>query len=672
MFTEDQLRALIRTRPDAFFPLPPTQASLRTRLGLPGSVSRALRTLNAADLHALEQLADRGAELDPVDTTGLDLQLERLRERALITGPADAVRIAAGTLSALPAGWRVSDVAPEGVREGVEKLDANERKVLETLARAGGVGTTKAAAPDADPDTPVARLIAKQMLVRVDGATVRLPRPVREALVGQTPRIYPLVEPEQPEVDQHAVDEAATAQGLEAVRQMRQLLTRLLAEPVALNKDSTVGVRALAALTKELGFDPTFMVTVGESAGLIGRGNVDPAQDADALAATHDALSWLDATLTQQWAIVLAGWVASPWRIDQGHKLLSAESHAPDIRHARMDILRAGGNLQMLLFQAPLAAAAMRDALINAVVTEAEQVGALALGAASSPLQAVLDGGDVAAAATLVPPEVDTLIAQADMTVLAPGPLTPDVARVLERFADMESPGLASVWRVSEASLRRAFSGGMTAPQLHEWLDAHVMGEVPQALSFMVDDVARNHGTIRAGQALSYIRSEDPALITRALSLIDALRPLAPTAAIAEIPLSQLLAQLRQAGLQPVAENAQGAELNIAPEPALVPATPSTIPRLRGVADGEVARIVAKLESPDEEPEADGDNLETLRAAARGRRHVHLGYVDKNGRGRMLTVLPLSVSAGQVDALDEASDRVVRIALPRITKVVLA
>ena len=132
------------------------------------------------------------------------------------------------------------------------------------------------------------------------------------------------------------------------------------------------------------------------------------------------------------------------------------------------------------------------------------------------------------------------------------------------------------------------------------------------------------------------------------------------------------MAQLRQAGLQPVAENAQGAELNIAPEPALVPATPSTIPRVRGVADGEVARIVAKLESPDEEPEADSDNLETLRAAARGRRHVRLGYVDKNGRGRMLTVLPLSVSAGQVDALDEASDRVVRIALPRITKVVLA
>ena len=49
-----------------------------------------------------------------------------------------------------------------------------------------------------------------------------------------------------------------------------------------------------------------------------------------------------------------------------------------------------------------------------------------------------------------------------------------------------------------------------------------------------------------------------------------------------------------------------------------------------------------------------------------------MGYVDKQGRGKTITVLPLSVTAGQVDALDEAKDRVVRIALPRVTKVVLA
>ena len=51
---------------------------------------------------------------------------------------------------------------------------------------------------------------------------------------------------------------------------------------------------------------------------------------------------------------------------------------------------------------------------------------------------------------------------------------------------------------------------------------------------------------------------------------------------------------------------------------------------------------------------------------------MKLGYVDKHGRGKTLTVLPLSVTAGQVDALDEATDRVIRVALARITRVILA
>ena len=69
---DDQLRALIRSRPDAFFPTPPSSGSLATRLSLPGSASRALRQLSAADLAVLEKLADAGAELDPVDASGFD------------------------------------------------------------------------------------------------------------------------------------------------------------------------------------------------------------------------------------------------------------------------------------------------------------------------------------------------------------------------------------------------------------------------------------------------------------------------------------------------------------------------------------------------------------------------------------------------------------------------
>lgn len=676
--SDEELRRLIRTRPDAFFPTPPSAASLATRLALPGSVAIALRDLNAADLRALEALGDRGAELDAVDATALGA-LRRLRDRALIYGPDDAVRIAPGALSGLPPGWRVTDTAPDNVAELVATLPARERRVLDTLAAAGGVGTTKAAAPDANPDSPVARLIAAGLLVRADAATVRLPRPVRDVLRGQAPREFPLTEPAAPDIAQATVDQAATGQGLEAVRQLRQLLTLLLAAPVALNKDGTVGVRALTAMTKELGFDPRFLITVGESGGLIGRGHAEiDGADTDILAATHDALTWIDATLATQWAILLTAWVASPWRPDTEYKLLSADMHAPEVRHARATILRSGGDRERLLFHAPIAASGMRDSLIDAVVREAEAVGALAAGGVSTPLAALLSGEDVAAgAAELVPAEVSQVVAQADMTILAPGPLAPEAARVIERFAELESPGLASVWRVTEASLRRALDSGMTSEQLRTWLDEHTLGDVPQGLQFLITDVARTHGSIRAGAALSYLRSDDPALIATATDRVTGLRVLAPTVAISDLPLPRLMQQLRDAGLQPTAESADGAELNLAPEPVLVPATPSSLPRERAVEDAQAEQIIAALRADGAGDVCaasgdSGDTLETLRAAARGRRHVTLGYVDNNGRGKTLTVLPLSVSAGQVDVLDEASDRVVRIALPRITRVVLA
>lgn len=671
--SDDQLRLLIRTRPDAFFPTPPSAGSLATRLGLPGSASRALRQLTAADLAVLERLADAGAELDPVDAGELG-DVAHLRELALVYGPVDELRISPGTLTALPPGWRVTDTLPEGAAEALETLPARERKVLETLASSGGVGTTSAAGPDADPSAPVAKLLAAGLLVRVDANTVRLPRPVRDAMRGIAPREFPLEAPALPEVDQAAVDEAATSQGLDAVRQMRQLVMALMDAPVALNKDGTVGVRAAANLEKELGFDPRLLVTIGEAAGLIGRGNVD---DEDVLAATRDALTWIDATLSDQWAILMVGWAASPWRTDTGAKLLSADMHAPAVCHARTTILRHAGRVDQLLFHAPLEASGFSPQLIQAVVDEAEFVGALAgtpAPAQSSPLLALLGGEDVAAATkALVPASVDTLIAQGDMTMLAPGPLEPDMASFLERIAELESPGLASVWRVTEASVRRGLDGGLTAEEVHAWLGRHVMGEVPQAIAFLVDDTARTHGAIRAGSALSYIRSADPALIATAAERCD-LRVLAPTVAVSDQPLTKLMAQLRAAGMQPTAEDGTGATLNMAPEPALVAATPSTLPRTPKATEEQVEDIVSKLRAnagSDTDTGA-GNIFETLRAAARARRHVAVGFVDKQGRGRTLTVLPLSVSAGQVDALDETEDRVVRIALPRITKVVLA
>ena len=667
--TPDSLRRLIAARPDAFFPPPPSLASLATRLTQSASTARALRTLNAAELAALQSLVDAGAELTPA-TPATDVSA--LRDAALVypAGNEGDVRVAPGAVAPLPPAWRVADRIPAGLEEKLAALDERQRKVLESLAAGGGIGVSKAAAPDADPTTPAARLLAAGLIERYNEHSVRLPEPVLLALRGRTPREHPLTPPPAQEVDQAKVDADATAAGLEAVRQMRQLLTFLMRSPVALNKDGSVGVRALATLEKALSFDPRLLITVGHAAGLLGCGPVD---EQDCLAATKDALSWCDATIADQWAILLAGWLASPWRLDTA-KLLHSESREPDLRRAKEMVVRHSGDPQQLLFYAPLDAAGLRPERITALCGEARTFGALAP-TPSTPLRALLEREDVAAATReLVPAEIDTVIAQADLTILAPGPLPPAMAAVLESFAELESPGLASVWRVSDTSVRRAFDTGRTAEELKTWLEAHTLGEVPQSLSFLLDDVARTHGAIRAGHAMSYLRSADPALIATAAQHTP-LRVLAPTVAVSDLPLPKLLRALREAGLQPAAEDADGATLDIAPEPALVRPTPAALPKTQRVGEELTEQLVARLLAHEEgasNATAAQSPTKTLQAAARARRHVRVTYFDSAGEKQTLTALPLSVRAGRADLLNESTDAVVRLPIPRVAEVELA
>ncbi|MHA2788413.1 helicase-associated domain-containing protein [Corynebacterium sp. S7] len=722
--SDAELKQLLRSRPDLSVPLPPGVSSLASRITLPGSLARAVRSLSTLEIAALETAGDLGAELAPVKVEAIveklpvPAQLARdaidgLRGYALIFG-SDEIQVTPGALGALPSGWRILDALPasvEDTRKIVNELDRPARAVLDTLASSGSVGTTRDAAVDADPTRPIPRLIELGLLVRVNASTVRLPRPVRDIVRGETPRQYSL----QPssrilggaDTGQKAfslIDDSATAQGLDATRAMRKIVTRLGRKPVVLNRDGSVGVRALAGLSKEVQVAESsvaLLVSIGESAGIIGRGEIEA--DVDGLAPTRDGLEWADATLSDQWAIVLAGWMASPWQVHllggkdakgQTIRLFSEAMHDPTIRRARKLIvaqftrvpgvsLERAEVVEDLQFSAPLAAAGISDSELDAVIEQARIVGGLANQAASSALIALHRGDDVASATReIVPAEVSYVIPQADMTILAPGPLPPEMHNELESFAELESPGLASVFRVSDASARKALDAGKQPSEIISWLEARSPTGVPQPMAFLIEDAGRNHGRLRTGEALSYVRSEDESLITHAAGLLgEDLTVIAPQAAVSRLSLAELLKRLRAHGLQPTAEDSSGASITMAPEPTLVRATPSTLLRDHTPGEAHLAEAVAAIRTGDAagghadfgnaSPAPGGDHLSTLQAAARSSRQVAIGYVDKNGRGSQITVVPLSVTGGQVDALNEKTGAVVRIALPRITKVIL-
>ena len=138
-----------------------------------------------------------------------------------------------------------------------------------------------------------------------------------------------------------------------------------------------------------------------------------------------------------------------------------------------------------------------------------------------APGRALLAGDPEAAADALdaaLPPPVDHVLLQADLTAVAPGPLTPDLDRELTLAADVESRGGATVFRFTPDSVRRALDAGRTGDDLITWLERASSTPVPQPLRYLVQDTARRYGRIRIGTASCYVRADDESALAELLA----------------------------------------------------------------------------------------------------------------------------------------------------------
>lgn len=301
--------------------------------------------------------------------------------------------------------------------------------------------------------------------------------------------------------------------------------------------------------------------------------------------------------------------------------------------------------------------------------------------------------GAVAALDALLPPPVDHVLLQADLTAVLPGPAEPGLAGELALVAEAES---ANVFRVTADSLRAALDSGYSAADLHALFARRSRTPVPQGLSYLIDDVARRHGGLRVGSAGGYLRSDDEALLAqiladRRLDLMQ-LRRLAPTVLASPYPSARLLAALRDAGYAPVPEDATGAAVLIRPKAARAPARRVPV-ALRSIVDGQarvpaprIAGIVEQLRRADSAARTARRAPVSLRAAGHGtghqgytqamavlqqalreRQRVWVGYVSPHGGTATRLVRPVSIGAGYLRAEDDRTDTLHTFLLSRIT-----
>ena len=466
------------------------------------------------------------------------------------------------------------------------------------------------------------------------------------------------------------VNDAKHAAGLQVVRELEQLIDALGAHPIELLKDKTVGVRPQAHLAKELSITETELrrlVCLGFAARLLSRGE-PKGLEGNFLAPTQGAQEWLDATLADKWRVLIDAWQHSTWQPwEEGPTARSRVRKRPPPRHRAtvMDIYAHSATplskeefWEDLRFRFPLFATHTKSVTIDALVDEAEWLGLIALGQAT---QALLDP---AATHSLTPDTVDYFIIQGDLTVLVPGPLEAASHHRLSDLADLESPGLASLYRITESTLRRGLDVGMTAEDITAFFAAHLGGATSPRVPHQ--GCLRRHGTLRSGPALAYLRSEDPALLEMAVRVVPELRLIAPTVAISQLRVGSLLEKLRERGMAPAAEDENG-------RLSAWPSNPMPCPRLRLAKPRSQAPILfpspRRFASGETAPAAaDETSLDILHAAARSGRQVTIVYADKNGNPKNRTVKPLSVAGGQVDAAG-SDGSMIRFPLHRITSV---
>jgi hypothetical protein len=753
---EAALVGLLRARPDLLTPAPDDLAGLAARSTSRDSLRRALDGLDLLGLQVLDAMA---VQPDPADraTTAhllglrpaqLAATLDQLRGLALLWGPDQALRLVTAVRDVV--GPHVAGLGPPlaaaaahlADREALDALlaraPAGARAVLERLTPGPPVGVlgrpARPGGQDGSPGrSPVQWLLANGLLAEADPEHVVLPREIGLALRGGLVHAAVTVAPPAAEVTRPGIEGAEAAGGsaaAEALRLIGDLGTTWGTNSPTVLRAGGLGVRDLRRTATALDVDQrtaAIVIELAFAAGLVADdGEADPRW-----APTPAYDTWSDQPAAVRWAQVALAWLGSA-RVaglvgtrdpkDAVRNALSADLNRPTSIGVRHEVLadlarleagtapRLDSLLARLRWRRPRRTGGSHPDFVRWCLAEAELLGVTGAGAltaagrllATRPVER--DGPpEPAAAAELaeavrarLPVPVDHVLLQADLTAVAPGPLEPVVARLMQLVADVESRGAATVYRFSPASVRRALDAGWDADHVVRQLAEHSRTPMPQPLEYLIRDVARRHGLVRVGSAASYVRSDDPAVLRELLADRRAaglgLRSLAPTVLAGPADPTTVLEVLRRIGLAPAAESALGEVVVSRPSARRTPTRrpPGADGRWPAVpGDALLQAVVRGLRAgPSPPPGGSGSavaspaaagpavaptdpavTLARLRTAVASRSLVWVGYVQDSGRVDRRAVHPLAVEDGRITALDQASDQIRTISVHRITGV---
>jgi hypothetical protein len=579
-----------------------TPSMTGTSISTPRTLTQMLRGRDDADIARLLQLRPDLAVPPPTDFSQV---ASRATTRHSVTSALQLLTAfqlwVAARAAAQPSAFTASDLVVEGVR--VDDVEAALEHLLDLSLVWGDKSSLR----------PVRAMAA--LVPQVD-------------LADPPPAQPPPVEWQSPP-SAALVDKVAAGSVFEFVRRIDVLIEHCDHQPAKVVRRGGLANRDVRILASLLDLSSALAIAhleIAQSAGLLG---LIPRGSDEVLIPAEGYDTWQELPLTEQWAVLVEAWLlhhpaSGPWWLKR--LCLQAFGEPADA------VVVAAADLRpWLAWQRPRRhASADREALT--MLDQAAWLGLTGLGARSSFLLVDFSAGDAAAAdaiavnetslSALLPARVDQVVVQADLTAIAPGPLSPEAARDLGALADVESRGGATVYRFSTLSLQRAQRLGWSSSDILGALERRSATALPQPLTYLIRDLDR------------------------------------------QVPVGYPAPQGYQPRLHRLPQRA----------PATSASTAADVDELTPEA---VSAIIAALRHDEPDPERTpsdtgndtvfGAPKVTLSEAVETGELVWFGHVDSHGTSGERVVIAQSIDDGILTARDVKTDDIVTIPLHRIT-----
>jgi hypothetical protein len=709
--------SLFSARPDLVTPVPPDIASLAVRACSAPSLARAIDSLNKWQLQVLETTVNVNepfTEKTIISLTDKEAAtaLEHLIRIGLVYPSDDGLRVPTQlreVLGSEPAGLGPASMVKLKLSE-LTQAPVDSKKVLERLIWGpprGSVGDIK------NPGPGIAWLLEKKFLVALDQRTVILPREVAIELRGK--KIHKELYVQAPKLtgskrDKKQVDLAAIANVSTVLRWVEELLNFWAQEPADALRAGGLGVRDLKVLSTHLGVDDACTAFIAELAYLSSLISIDAN---DQILPSNKFDMWLMQSPADRWQVLASQWLITS-RVSGLVGRLESKNvaalgpeldrvNASKVRGLTLSLLKENPGVSpewnsfksVLDWRAPLRRnSSLQDELAEWTLREAEWLGITGQGAISKYGIGFLDGEDLDLINQDLPKTVDHILIQSDNTAIAPGPLEHEISQSLAMMAEIESRGGATVYRFSEATIRRALDHGKTGDEIKSFLTKTSKTPMPQPLEYLIADVAKKHGKLRVGNTSSFIRCEDTALISQIMNdkklEILGLRRIAPEVVICQMDATDAMRILRESGYLPAGESANGMMLTgvksnralTKPRPPRIigevelPTDESLVAAIRSLRTGEKSthrqtrlRQVANEALGALPRTTANETMDVLQQYISEEKTLSIGYADNNGGVTHRIIDPMRISAGALIARDHATGEVQSFRIPRITGV---